>query len=121
MKYLFFVVLQVSSKGSLNRSKNEGMLRLLVFLGRQKVGFEKGEDFSSSGYEDHDRQIRRKQEELFELLKGISRDARKDQSKKSLMTAIIGHSAFWTITNYRRPWNRPKRRIYTCSTRWPPG
>ena len=63
-----------------------------------KTGFEKGEDFSSSAYEDHDRLIRRKQEELFELLKGISRDARKDQSEKSLKTVSIGHSAFWTIS-----------------------
>jgi len=63
-----------------------------------KTGFEKREDFSSSAFEDHDRLIGRKQEELFELLRGISRDARKDQNEKSLETLSIGHSAFWTIS-----------------------
>ena len=63
-----------------------------------QTGFEKREDFSSSAFQDHDRLIRTKQEELFELLKGISRDARLDQSEKSLKTLSIGHSAFWTIS-----------------------
>jgi len=60
--------------------------------------FVKREDFSSSAYQEHDRLIRTKQEELFELLKGISRDARKGQSEKSLKTVSIGHSAFWIIS-----------------------
>jgi GGDEF domain-containing protein len=63
-----------------------------------KTGFEKGEDFSSSAYKDNDRLIQTKQEQLFELLKGIVRDARKGQSEKSLKTVRIGHSAFWTIS-----------------------
>ena len=63
-----------------------------------KTGFEKRKDFSSSAFQDHDRLMRKKQEELFELLKGISRDARKDQNEKSLETLSIGHSAFWTIS-----------------------
>jgi len=63
-----------------------------------KTGFEKREDFSSSAFQDHNRLIGRKQEELFELLKGISRDAKKDQNEKSLKTLSIGHSAFWTIS-----------------------
>jgi GGDEF domain-containing protein len=63
-----------------------------------QTGFEKRGDFSSSAFQDHDRLIRRKQEELFELLKGISRDARLDQSEKSLKTMSIGHSAFWNIS-----------------------
>jgi len=62
-----------------------------------KTRFEKGEGFSSIK-QDHDRLIHTKQEELFELLKGISRDARKDQSEKGLKTVNIGHSAFWTIS-----------------------
>jgi GGDEF domain-containing protein len=60
-----------------------------------KAGFEKKEDFSSSAFKDHERQIRRKQEELFQLITGISRDARQDQNEKSLKTLSIGHSAFW--------------------------
>jgi len=63
-----------------------------------KAGFEKREDFSSSAFQEHDRVIRRKQEELIELLNGISRDARMDQSEKSLKTLSIGHSAFWAIS-----------------------
>ena len=63
-----------------------------------ETGFEKKEDFSSSAFQDHDRLIRTKQEELLELLRGISRDARLDQSEKSLKTLSIGHSAFWTIS-----------------------
>jgi len=63
-----------------------------------KTGFEKRKVFFSSAFQEHDRLMRRKQEELFELLKGISRDARKDQNEKSLETLSIGHSAFWTIS-----------------------
>ena len=63
-----------------------------------KTEFEKRKDLSSSAFQDHDRLIRRKQEELLELLKGISRDARMDQSQRSLTTLTIGHSAFWTIS-----------------------
>jgi diguanylate cyclase (GGDEF)-like protein len=60
-----------------------------------KTGLEKREDFSSRAFQDHDRQIRRKQEELIQLVKEISRDARADQNEKSLKTLSIGHSAFW--------------------------
>jgi len=64
-----------------------------------KIGFEKRNTFSSSAFRDHDQLMRRKQEKLFELLKGISREARKDQNEKSLEAlSIIGHSAFWTIS-----------------------
>ena len=37
-----------------------------------KTGLKKREDFSSRAFQEHDRQIRRKQEELFQLVKGIS-------------------------------------------------
>ncbi|OGQ00307.1 MAG: hypothetical protein A2026_21275 [Deltaproteobacteria bacterium RBG_19FT_COMBO_46_12] len=60
-----------------------------------KMGWEKREDFSSRAFQEHDRQIRRKQEELFQLVKGISLDAREDQNEKSLKTLSIGRSAFW--------------------------
>ena len=60
-----------------------------------KSGFERREDFSSSAFKDHERQIRQKQEELLRLVKGISRDARQDQNEKSLKTLSLGHSAFW--------------------------
>jgi GGDEF domain-containing protein len=63
-----------------------------------RTGFEKREGFSSLAFRDHDRLIRGKQEELFDLLKGISRDARMDQSQKSHKTLSIGHSAFWTVS-----------------------
>jgi methyl-accepting chemotaxis protein len=63
-----------------------------------KTGFGKSKEFSSSAFQEHDRQLRRKQEELFELLKGISRDARKDQNEKSLETLSIGRSSFLTIS-----------------------
>src|SRR4030066_144778 len=46
-----------------------------------KMGWEKREDFSSRAFQEHDRQIRRKQEELFQLVKGISLDAREDQNE----------------------------------------
>ena len=42
--------------------------------------------------------MQRKQEELFEMLKGISRDARDDQNEKSLEALSIGRSTFWTIS-----------------------
>jgi diguanylate cyclase (GGDEF)-like protein len=60
-----------------------------------KTGLEKREDFSSRAFQEHDRQIRRKQEELFQLVKRISQDAREDQNKKSLETLSVGRSAFW--------------------------
>lgn len=63
-----------------------------------KTGYERRKDFSPSAFQDHDRLMRSKQEEIFELLKGISRDARKDQNEKNLETLSIGHSAFWTIS-----------------------
>lgn len=60
-----------------------------------KTGLEKRGGVSSRAFQDHERQIRRKQEELIQLVKEISRDARADQNEKSLMTLSIGHSAFW--------------------------
>jgi diguanylate cyclase (GGDEF)-like protein len=60
-----------------------------------QTGLEKREDFSSSAFRDRDRQIRQKQEEIFQLIRGISHDAREDQNEKSLKTLSIGHSAFW--------------------------
>jgi GGDEF domain-containing protein len=60
-----------------------------------KSGLEKRGNFSSQAIEDHDRQVRQKLEELIQLVKGISRDARADQNEKSLETLSIGHSAFW--------------------------
>src|SRR4030042_7093338 len=66
-----------------------------------KMGLEKREDFSSRAFQEHDRQIRRKQEELFQLVKGISLDAREDQNEKSLKTLSIGRSAFWMTAGLR--------------------
>jgi GGDEF domain-containing protein len=63
-----------------------------------KTGFETKKAFSSLAFQDHDRLMQRKHEELLELLKEISRDARKDQNEKSLETLSIGHSAFWNIS-----------------------
>jgi len=63
-----------------------------------KTGFEKTEDFSSLAFQEHDRQVRRKQEKLFELLKELSRAARKDQNERSLETLSIGRSSFLTIS-----------------------
>jgi len=60
-----------------------------------KTGLEKREDFSSRSFQEHDRQIRLNQEDLFQLVKGISQDAREDQNEKSLETLSIGRSAFW--------------------------
>ena len=60
-----------------------------------KTELETRRDVSSRAFEDHEGQIRRKQEELIQLLKEISRDARADQNEKSLMTLSIGQSAFW--------------------------
>jgi methyl-accepting chemotaxis protein len=53
-------------------------------------------DLSSSTSGD-DQLMRGKREELFELLKGISQNARKDQNEKNLETRSIGDSAFWTV------------------------
>jgi len=60
-----------------------------------KTGLEKGRGVASRAFQDGDRQITRKQEELIRLVKEISRDARADQNEKSLKTLSIGHSAFW--------------------------
>jgi diguanylate cyclase (GGDEF)-like protein len=56
---------------------------------------EKRESFSSRPFQDLDQQIKRKQGEIIQLVKGISRDAREDQKEKSLKTLSIGYSAFW--------------------------
>jgi diguanylate cyclase (GGDEF)-like protein len=60
-----------------------------------KIGLEQREDFSSLNFQDHDRQIKQKQEELIQLVRGTSHDAREDQNKKSLKSLRIGRSAFW--------------------------
>ncbi len=63
-----------------------------------KLGYERRNAFSSSALQKHDQRMRAKQEEIFDLLKGIARDARRDQDEKSLETLNIGHSAFYTIS-----------------------
>ncbi len=63
-----------------------------------KIGYERRKAFSPSALQNHDRLMRTKQEEIFELLKGISRDARKDQDERNLETLSIGQSAFYTIS-----------------------
>lgn len=60
-----------------------------------RMGLEKKKDFSSRAFQDRDRQIRGKQEELMQQVRGISFDARKDQNEKSLETLSVGRSAFW--------------------------
>jgi len=60
------------------------------------MGLKKKRDFSSRAFQDRDRQIRGRQEELIQLVRRISYDARKDQNEKSLETLSVGHSAFWT-------------------------
>jgi len=60
-----------------------------------RTGLEKKRDFSSRAFQDRDRQIRGKQEELIQCVRRISYDARKDQNEKSLETLSVGHSAFW--------------------------
>ncbi|HMK76680.1 MAG TPA: diguanylate cyclase [Thermodesulfobacteriota bacterium] len=60
-----------------------------------RTGLEKKRDFSSRAFQDRDRQIRGKQEELIQWVRRISYDARKDQNEKSLETLSVGHSAFW--------------------------
>jgi diguanylate cyclase (GGDEF)-like protein len=60
-----------------------------------KTGLEKRESFASLPFQDLDQQIKRKQEEIIQLVKGISHDAREDQKEKSLKTLSIGYSAFW--------------------------
>jgi GGDEF domain-containing protein len=62
-----------------------------------KTGLAKRGGVSFRAFQDHEQQIRRKQEELIQLVKEISRDARADQNEKSLKTLSIGHSAFWII------------------------
>lgn len=63
-----------------------------------QTGFENEDHFSSWSYHDHEQLIQRKREELFELLKGITRDARKGQNEKGLKSVSISDSAFWTIS-----------------------
>jgi diguanylate cyclase (GGDEF)-like protein len=60
-----------------------------------KTGLEMRDGFSSQAFQDHDRQIREKQEELIQLVREVSRDAKLDQNEISLKTLRIGHSAFW--------------------------
>ncbi len=60
-----------------------------------KTGLEKTKGFSSRTLQDRDQQIGQSREELIQLVKRISYDARKDQNEKSLKTLSVGHSAFW--------------------------
>jgi len=60
-----------------------------------RTGLEKKKDFSSRVLQDRDPQIRGRQEELIQLVRRISGDARKDQNEKNLETLRVGHSAFW--------------------------
>jgi diguanylate cyclase (GGDEF)-like protein len=60
-----------------------------------QTGMEKRKGGSSQTFQDRDRQITQKQEELIRLVREISRDARTDQNEKSLRTLSIGRSAFW--------------------------
>ncbi len=54
---------------------------------------------SSSGtFQEDDRRIRQKQEEIIQLVKVISREAKEDQNEQSQKTLSVGHSAFWMIT-----------------------
>jgi GGDEF domain-containing protein len=59
---------------------------------------EKGRGASSRAFQDRDRQIIRKREELIQLVKAISHDARAEQNEKNLETLRIGRSAFWIIS-----------------------
>ncbi len=60
-----------------------------------KTELEEGVGFSSPDFQNYERKIRQKQEELIQLAKGISDDAVRDQSEKSLKTLNVGHSALW--------------------------
>ena len=62
-----------------------------------QAGFENGDDFSSSASKGHEL-IKRKQEELLELLQRIARDGKEGQSEKSLETVNLSHSTFWTVS-----------------------
>ena len=63
-----------------------------------KTGVERGETISSQAFQNRDRLMREKQENLLQLVKGISHDAREDQNEKSLKTLSVGRSAFWMST-----------------------
>ena len=60
-----------------------------------KGGLEKGQDVSLQTFQEQDRQIREKQEEFTQLVRGISHGAREDQNEMSLKALTLGHSAFW--------------------------
>jgi len=60
-----------------------------------KTGLKKGEAISSRDFQNLDRIIREKQEELIQLLNRISHDAREDRKEKSLKTLSVGRLAFW--------------------------
>ena len=61
------------------------------------TGLKKGEAISSRSFQNLDRDIRKKQEELIQLLNMISHEAREDQNEKSLKTLSVGRLAFWMI------------------------
>ncbi len=60
-----------------------------------KTGFENQKSFSPEAFKDHDQLIRKKQEEIVQLVKGISRGAREDQNKRTNKILDFGNSAFW--------------------------
>jgi len=60
-----------------------------------KTELEKKKGSSPRAFQDSDQEIKQRREELIQLVRGISFDARKDQNEKSLKTLSLGHSAFW--------------------------
>jgi GGDEF domain-containing protein len=60
-----------------------------------KGGLEKGEKVSSQTFQEQDRQIREKQEEFTQIVRGVSQGAREDQNEMSRKALSLGHSAFW--------------------------
>ncbi|MGZ3568253.1 MAG: HAMP domain-containing protein [Thermodesulfobacteriota bacterium] len=88
--------------GDFPDSSNLPLARLATLHGEYddlfKTRLGRGGDFSSRTFQDYDRRIRQKQEELIQLLKVISHDAKEDQNEQSLKTLSMGHSAFWITT-----------------------
>lgn len=63
-----------------------------------RQGLEKGNDISSQTFQDHDRQLRQKQQELIQMVKGVAQDASEDQNQISLETSRVGNYAFWVAS-----------------------
>lgn len=45
-----------------------------------RPGLKKRNDISSQAFQDHDRELRQKQQELIKMVKGVAQDAREDQN-----------------------------------------